>query len=352
MRVAPLVSVIVVNWNGARDLETCLPTLLWQSHRPLEIIVVDNASTDDSADVARRFGVHWLALDQNIGLAPAMNRGAEAAAGEFLLFLNNDMRFHKEFVAAMVSEIVDNDDVFTVDALQYDWNGKAVVHLATRLANQAAGRSHCHELTPGLYMCQEDHDSATHVLMSSAANMLARKSMFQALGGFDERLFFGYEDVDLCWRGWIWDWKTVFTPRARCWHHVGHSSQPSSARSLSFRGIVMGRLVMATKLLPVEYIARAWFVLLGGLALDLGLIRRRRAADRIHVLGEYLRNVMPLFRERRQIYGCARTSPKLQLKRLLQLGRATPPDGLQNAALTSLKTVLQALSAAEKRTLD
>src|SRR5437667_3623629 len=220
----PLVSVIVVNWNGAGELEICLPTLLAQSYRPLEIIVVDNGSADDSADVAHRLGVRWLPLDHNVGLAPELNRGAEAATGELLLFVNNDMRFHEEFVASMVCEILRNDDVFTVDALQYDWKGEDIVHLATRLAPEARPGFRCHQLMPGLYIWQEHQDSPTAVLMASAANMLARRSMFQVLGGFDEKLFFGYEDVELCWRGWVHGWKTVFAPRARCWHRVGHSS--------------------------------------------------------------------------------------------------------------------------------
>jgi GT2 family glycosyltransferase len=319
MAFGPLVSAIVVNWNGARDLETCLPTLLCQSYRPLEITVVDNASTDDSASVARRFGVRWLPLDQNLGLAPALNRGAEAARGELLLFLNNDMRFHEEFVASMVSEMLKRNDVLAVDALQYDWDGAIEVHLATRLATKNCEGSRCHELTPGLHMCQEQHDTPTAVLMASAANMLARKSMFQQLGGFDEKLFFGYEDVDLCWRGWMHGWNTIFVPAAKCWHRVSHSTYSTSARSLSFRGIETGRLVMATKLLPVKYALITWFVSLAGLARDLGLLRWQRAADRIRVLRECLRYFRPLVRERRRVHRSAQTSPALELERLLRL---------------------------------
>ena len=98
MSSKPLVSAVVVNWNGAEDLEICLPSLLAQSYRPMEIIVVDNASTDNSAAVTGRFGVRWLGLDQNRGPTGGMNEGAKSAQGEFVLFLNNDMRFHERFV--------------------------------------------------------------------------------------------------------------------------------------------------------------------------------------------------------------------------------------------------------------
>lgn len=81
---------VIVNRNGARRLETGLPSLLAQIYHPLESIVVGNASKDNSAAVGEKHEV----LDRNVGLTPALNKAAEAAYGEHLLFLNSDMRFH------------------------------------------------------------------------------------------------------------------------------------------------------------------------------------------------------------------------------------------------------------------
>jgi GT2 family glycosyltransferase len=238
-------------------------------------------------------------------------------------------------VASMVSEILKRDDVLAVDALQYDWDGQNEVHLATRLATNGSARTRSHELIPGLHMCHEHRDAPSAVLMASAANMLARKSMFRVLGGFDEKLFFGYEDVDLCWRGWMRGWNTVFVPAAKCWHRVSHSSHSTSASSLSFRGIETGRLVMATKLLPVKYAFLTWFVSLAGLARDLLLLRWRRVADRLQVLRQYLRYFLPLVRERWKIHRLAQTSPRAQLQRLLQLGSTGSSDSSDSSAALS-----------------
>jgi len=316
-----LVSAIVVNWNGARDLEACLPSLLDQSYRRMEIIIVDNGSTDDSASVVERFGVRWLPLERNLGLAPALNRGARAAAGDLLLFLNNDMRFEREFVTSLVSEMVERDDVLAADAIQYDWNGDHQVHLATSLRRRAEGAI-SHELTPGLHMVQQPCDEPAPAFMASAANLLARRSLFEALGGFDERLFFGYEDVDLCWRGWLRGWSTVFVPAAKCWHRVSHSTQGGMAGSLSFRGVETGRLVIAAKLLPFSYAIRTWLRSLAGLGRDLMLLRWQRVSDRARVLRQCLRDLPSLLRERWQIHRAAHTSPGAQLARLLLLNSA------------------------------
>src|ERR1700693_2370799 len=115
MAKKPGVSVIIDNWNGADHLRVCLPSLASQSFKALEIIVVDNHSSDGSAEVARSLGICWLPLERNLGLAPALNRGAAIARGDLLLFVNNDMRFDPGFVAALVEPLESDEEVFATD---------------------------------------------------------------------------------------------------------------------------------------------------------------------------------------------------------------------------------------------
>src|SRR5436853_7758699 len=137
----PKVSVIVANWNGAAHLRVCLPGLQSQSFKPLEIIVVDNCSSDDSAEVARSFDVAWLPLEKNLGLAPALNRGASIAGGELFLFVNNDMRFDPEFVAALAEPFERDKGVFASDGMQFNWDGTVRGPLAARLTNARTARN-------------------------------------------------------------------------------------------------------------------------------------------------------------------------------------------------------------------
>src|SRR2546430_323067 len=95
---SPLISVVVLNFNGADHLDDCLASLVRQTYEPTEVIVADNGSTDASAEVAARYPVRWEPLHANHGFARGNNLAAEKACGALLLFVNNDMRFQHDFI--------------------------------------------------------------------------------------------------------------------------------------------------------------------------------------------------------------------------------------------------------------
>jgi len=322
------VSVIIVNWNGADHLRICLPSLGSQSLKALEIIVVDNCSSDDSADVAKHFGVRWLPLELNIGLAPALNRGAKAARGDLLLFVNNDMKFDPGFVAALAQPLETDHLMFATDGMQLDWEGTRRGHMATRLSNVLRNRTSFTELVPGLYFYAEPKIEETFVFMASAACMMVRKTLFENLGGFDDRLPLGYEDTEICWRAWVHGLKTLYVPSAICWHRVGGSARSLEAQRFGFRGVLTGRLLLATKYLSARFAFRTWLVSTAGLAKDITGFRWKFAFDRIGVLVRMAGLVPRLLKEKQVLFGKAGTSPDKQLKFLLQLTNEDRPSQL------------------------
>jgi GT2 family glycosyltransferase len=319
MSANPLVSVVIVNWNGARHLRICLPSLLAQSYQELEIIVVDNASCDDSAKVAQEFEVRWLTLKANLGLAPGLNTGAAAANGEFLLFVNNDMRFDPEFVAELLAPLRRDEGIFCADAMQFSWDGGERGHLAARLTKNPVAGKRTTELVPGLHFHQQDEIAKSKVFMASAACMMARRSIFEKLGGFDARLPLGYEDVEICWRAWACGHSTMYVPTAICWHRVGSSTESMAALRFAFRGVLTGRLLLATKLLPGRYAWRTWMVSVAGLAKDILQLRWGFAVDRCRILLRMGGLLGPLLREKKRIFADAGHPAETQLRMLLEL---------------------------------
>ena len=313
------VSVIIVNWNGADHLRVCLPSLASQSFNSLEIIVVDNRSSDESAVVADSFGARWLLLERNLGLAPALNRGAAVATGDLLLFVNNDMRFDPGFVAALVEPLESDEDVFATDGMQYNWDGTIREHLAARLTTFRSSREFFTELVPGLYFYQQEKTSKSPVFMASAACMMVRRTLFEKIGRFDDRLPLGYEDAEICWRAWMYGRKTVYVPDAVCWHRVGGSVKSLEGARFSFRGILRGRLLVATKLLPSRYLFRTWLVSIAGLAKDISRLRWNFATDRIGVLFQMIALSSQLLREKRTLFNDVGSSPEEQLDFMLRL---------------------------------
>jgi len=321
MTEPPVVSVVIVNWNGAHHLRVCLPSLLEQSHQPLEIIVVDNGSTDDSAAVTEEFQARWLPLKENVGLAPALNQGAAIAAGQFLLFVNNDMRFDIGFVAALLGPFSSDNRIFATDGMQYYWEGSKPAHLAVRLARHPPSGYSSVELVPGLFFYQQTVPQPETVFLASAACMLVRKSVFVEIGGFDDRLPMGYEDAEICWRAITLGWKIIYVPTAICWHRVGSSGRSLEGARFNFRGILKGRLLLSTKLLPPSYALVTWFISVAGLLKDLSPLRWPFAKDRVKVLFEFVRLIPEFLREKRALFRTAGITPRDQLNRILRLTR-------------------------------
>lgn len=99
----PMVSVVVPNYNGARTLELCLRSVQAQTYRPVELLLVDDGSTDDSVAVARRLGVEAVRAERNQGVGFARNLGVERAKGEFLVFLDSDVTVVPDAVEVAVA---------------------------------------------------------------------------------------------------------------------------------------------------------------------------------------------------------------------------------------------------------
>jgi GT2 family glycosyltransferase len=325
MAEKPKVSVIIVNWNGAEHLRVCLPSLASQSFKSLEIIVVDNCSSDGSVGVARSHGVCWVPLERNLGLAPALNRGAAIARGDLLLFVNNDMRFDPGFVAALVEPLERDEEIFATDGMQFNWDGTAREHSAARLTNIPPRRDSSAEVVPGLYFYQQEKTEEVRVFMASAACMMVRRTFFDELGGFDGRLPLGYEDVEICWRAWVHRWKTLYVPSAICWHRVSGSVRSLEGMRFSFRGVLRGRLLFATKLLPARFAFRTWLVSTAGLAKDLRQLKWYFATDRVWVLFQMAGLLPQLLREKRVLFRDADSSPEKQVDFMLRLTDENAP---------------------------
>ena len=216
----PLVSVIIPNYNGKRFLDTCLTALRQQTYPAdrLEVILVDDASTDDSvAYVEAHFPeVRVLCLDHNSGLAAACNRGAALARGEIIALLNNDTEVEPDWVAALVTALQEHPWAGAAASKILLFDRRNVLHTAGDMMGVDG-------IPRNRGVWEEDrgqYDDQRVVFGGCGGAVAYRRQVWDALGGFDEDLFMYLEDVDLAWRMQLRGWGTVFAPASRVYHHL------------------------------------------------------------------------------------------------------------------------------------
>ncbi|MDQ2791112.1 MAG: glycosyltransferase [Actinomycetota bacterium] len=229
-RALPKVSVIVVNYRGAEHSVTCLRALRDELDWPaeaLELICVDNASGDGSAQriAAAVPQARLIRSATNTGFAGGCNLGVAHATGEIVAFLNSDARPHRDWVRAAVNVLQAEPDVAAVASKVLDWDGERIDYVDGGLTWYGMGyKPHIGKLDDGA------HDTARDVLFGTGAALLARREVFERVGGFDERFFMFCEDVDLGWRLNLRGYRVRYEPASIAYHrhHASlHGADPA-----------------------------------------------------------------------------------------------------------------------------
>jgi len=213
----PDVAVVLGSYASEHHLAECIGSLRVQSLEPAELLVVDASSPDRSAATAEALGARVLVVP-NRGLAYLYNRGVEVTSAPYVLLSNVDVAYHPHCLELLAAALDGDERRFAADARQLDWETGEVVHARTTLRPGRLVR----EYLPGLHL---DHrveaEGVVPTLNTHGAAMLVRRRCFDELGGFDETFFMDWEDLDLCWRGWLRGWPSVHVADARVQHRGG-----------------------------------------------------------------------------------------------------------------------------------
>jgi GT2 family glycosyltransferase/glycosyltransferase involved in cell wall biosynthesis len=216
----PLVSVIVVNYRGADDTIACLRALTRDLDYPsLEVLCVDNASggRDVSRIKAAVPDVKLITSAENLGFAGGCNLGAQRAQGSVLAFLNNDARPEANWARAAVATLTADPTVAAVASKVLDWEGTGVDFVDAGLTWFGMGYKR-HAGGPLAGLPDAEHETGKDVLFATGSAMFVRAGVFAELGGFDERFFMFYEDVDLGWRLNLRGWRVRYAPDSVAYH--------------------------------------------------------------------------------------------------------------------------------------
>ncbi len=220
-RSSPLVSVIIPNCNGIAHLPTCLAALRTQTYAPLEIILVDNASSDQSQEFVRREfpEVRLISLRHNRVFAGAVNEGIRAARGEIIALLNNDTEADPHWLSELEAALCREPRAGMAASKLKLFERRAQLHNA----GDSYGRDGM-PINRGVW--QVDHgqfDTDRFVFSACGGAGAYRKTLLDQIGLFDEDLVAYCEDVDLGWRAQLVGARCVYAPRAIVYHKLSAS---------------------------------------------------------------------------------------------------------------------------------
>ena len=210
--------MVVVNYGGAEDTIACLRAFQhdidWPAER-LELIVVDNASGAGQVDALKNAlsGVRIVESPTNIGFAGGCNVGVRHSHGEYVAFVNNDARPHALFAREAVGCFERHADVAAVASKVLDWRGETIDFAAAGLSWYGQGFK-LNVGEPAADAPSEERD----VLFGSGSALTVRRAVFDDVGGFDERYFMFFEDVDLGWRLWLLGHRVRYVPTSVVFH--------------------------------------------------------------------------------------------------------------------------------------
>jgi GT2 family glycosyltransferase len=316
----PLVSVVVVTWNGLHHLRRSLPAVLDQrleAGQGLELLVVDNASRDGTAaylnDLAERDGrVRPLFNTRNEGFAGPNNQAFRAAGGEFLVTLNNDTVPQPGWLATLLAVARSDPRVGSVASRMVFAHRPDLIQSAGISLDRAGiawdrltGRP-----------VEEGESVPVEVFGASAGAALYRRAMLTEVGGFDPRYFMYLEDVDLAWRARLAGWRAAYAPDAVVQH--AHSASAGEGSPLKNWHLGRNKVWTIARCYPGPGLARYLpaVVLYDLASLPYTMVTRRDLSPLLGRLAA-LRGLRPILEDRRRLHarypdGWARTRDWLE----------------------------------------
>lgn len=240
----PLVSIVVLNWNGLDDTRECLTSLRALAYPNTEIIVVDNGSTDGSKEfLEKQKDIVYIDLDKNYGFTGGHIRGYEVAKGEYLAIINNDLVLDKNWIDASLKTMRSHDKVAVVGGKSFKWNKENPIFnqnndfFSWQTVNPATGHTRMHVI--GDDERQADGLSGAALLFDIAA--------LKVTGYLDDDFFAYYEETDLIARILRAGYTAYYTPDAMAWHKIAASTKGGEASYFYLYMMHRNRFIFALK---------------------------------------------------------------------------------------------------------
>lgn len=235
MNSKPLVSIIIVNWNGGNVFANCLKSLAKIDYPNWELIIIDNGSTDNSEKLAELIKLpskkyQFIKNHQNVGFAPANNQAVKVARGRYVLLLNNDTKVEPDFLTLLVNRMEEDISIGVIQPKIFLMEKPGYLDNAGSFFTKIGFLHHWG------FMQKDgpEFDKESEIFSAKGACMLVRKSVVDEIGLFDADFFSYFEESDFCWRVWLSGYKVLFFPKARIYHKLGFTIRRLDVLNLNY----------------------------------------------------------------------------------------------------------------------
>lgn len=220
------VSIVILNWNGIGHLKKCLESIQFVTYSPLEVIVVDNASTDGSVEMVKKEYPKVIVVEnkKNMGYCGGNNLGIKKSTGKYVFILNNDTEVTKNFLEELVFQMEKDKKIGCIQPkIVYGADHSMLNAVGSYLTSTGflyhyGYRKKSNSLQYNTYM---------PIYSAKGAAMLFRREALDKVGLFDEDFFIFFEETDLCHRLWLSGYTVMYDPKSLIYHYeaVDTSSQ-------------------------------------------------------------------------------------------------------------------------------
>lgn len=224
----PKVSIIVLNWNGKKFLKNCLDSLFQLTYSQVEIIVVDNNSTDGSQKFIKKNYKKVILIEnkENYGFAKGNNIGFNASTGDYVLILNNDTYVTPNFLAPLINDFEDNP---AIGCLQPQIRLSSNKQLLDGVGGFLTFTGFLYHFGYLKDRTQAKYNKKMKIFSAKGACILLRRKAIEKIGLFDEDFFIFFEETDLCFRLWLAGYSVMYEPESVIYHLGGGDTTASNS---------------------------------------------------------------------------------------------------------------------------
>ena len=244
----PLVTVVILNWNGKQYLSSCLESVFKQIYPRLKVIVVDNGSRDGSVQfIEEKYpdSVILIRNEENLGFAEGNNQGIKAARGKYVALLNNDTRVEPRWLREMVRVMEENPEAGMCSS-------KILCARKPHLIDNAGFliyRDGTVRSRGRLEAERGQYDREEEILAASGCALIYRRKMLDEIGLFDPDFFAYGDDCELGLRARLAGWKAIFVPRSIV-YHIGSATAGAYSPLKAF-SVERNRIWLTIKYFPL-----------------------------------------------------------------------------------------------------